>query len=151
MRECETVIFSNMCMVYDDKGKILVLNRKDKKWCGIAFPGGHVEKNESFSDAVIREVFEETGLVIKFPQLCGIKQWYESNGTRYVVFCYKTNHFSGNIVSSDEGDLSWVNLDEINKMKLASGMEYMIQLFLNDDISEYCFRKENEQWIDILK
>lgn len=31
MRECETVIFSNMCMVYDDKGKILVLNRKDKK------------------------------------------------------------------------------------------------------------------------
>lgn len=89
--------------------------------------------------------------MIKFPQLCGIKQWYESNGTRYVVFCYKTNHFSGNIVSSDEGDLSWVNLDEINKMKLASGMEYMIQLFLNDDISEYCFRKENEQWIDILK
>jgi 8-oxo-dGTP diphosphatase len=41
-------------------------------WPGVAFPGGHVEKGESFTDTVIREVQEETGLTISSPRLCGI-------------------------------------------------------------------------------
>lgn len=41
--------------------------------CLLHFLGGHVEKGESFTDAVIREVFEETGLNISCPVLCGIK------------------------------------------------------------------------------
>ncbi|MFC3389660.1 NUDIX domain-containing protein [Salinicoccus sesuvii] len=32
-----------------------------QNWPGVTFPGGHIEKNESFHDAVVREVFEETG------------------------------------------------------------------------------------------
>ncbi len=151
MRKRETAIFTNMCMVYDNKGNVLVQNRKDKKWSGITFPGGHVELTESFSDSVIREVLEETGLIIESPQLCGVKQWQENDGVRYVVLCYKTNHFSGNLLSSDEGEVSWVHLSEIHKMKLASGMEYMLQLFINDDISEHCFLNENGKWINVLK
>jgi 8-oxo-dGTP diphosphatase len=79
----ENVNFTNMCMVYDDD-KVLVIDRKKKDWPGITFPGGHVELGESFTDAVIREIKEETGLAIYAPQLCGIKDWCE-NGKRYVV------------------------------------------------------------------
>lgn len=68
----ETVTLTNMCMICDGD-KILVQDKIGDVWGGVTFPGGHVEKGESFTDAVIREVFEETGLTIRSPQLCGIK------------------------------------------------------------------------------
>lgn len=74
MDRSEKAVLTNMCMVRDDKGNVLVLDKTDPAYHGITFPGGHVEKEESFTDAVIREIFEETGLTVRRPQLCGIKQ-----------------------------------------------------------------------------
>lgn len=51
-----------MCMVCDNAGNVLVQDRVDPNWSGIAFPGGHVEKGESFTDAVIREFLRKQGL-----------------------------------------------------------------------------------------
>lgn len=42
-----------MCMIYDDNGKILIQDRM-KSWCGLAFPGGHLELKESIVESVIR-------------------------------------------------------------------------------------------------
>ena len=39
----ETVELTNMCMVEDGKGNVLVQNRLDPNWSGIVYPGGHVE------------------------------------------------------------------------------------------------------------
>ena len=75
MSRSEQAIFTNLCMVYDDAGNILVQNRQDPDWPGICFPGGHVEPGESFAESVIREVWEETGLTIGHPILCGTKQF----------------------------------------------------------------------------
>lgn len=44
----ETVTLTNMCMVYDDAGNVLVQDKVDKKWSGLTFPGGHIENGESF-------------------------------------------------------------------------------------------------------
>ena len=57
-------VYTNMCMVYSGD-KILVLNRVKKDWPGLTFPGGHVEDGELFSESVIREMKEETGLTIR--------------------------------------------------------------------------------------
>ena len=65
MSRAEKVILTNMCMVYDNKGNILVQERVNKDWPGITFPGGHVEPRESFVRSVIREVREETGLTVE--------------------------------------------------------------------------------------
>ena len=80
MSRAEQVILTNLCMVYDGAGNILVQDRKDPSWPGICFPGGHVEPGESFVESVIREVWEETGLTVENPRLCGTKQFQTSHG-----------------------------------------------------------------------
>ncbi len=79
MSRSEQAILTNMCMVHDDAGNILVQDRKNPDWPGLTFPGGHVEPGESFVESVIQEVWEETGLTIENPILCGIKQFHTSS------------------------------------------------------------------------
>lgn len=149
MQRTEVVEFTNMCMVYDGD-RVLVQNRV-KKWKGIAFPGGHVENGESFTDAVIREVFEETGLTISNPKPCGIKSWNKDDGTRYVVLFYKTDKFTGTLRSSEEGEMYWVELKDMPKLNLADGMEENLKVFLDEELNELFWYKENDEWKYVLK
>lgn len=150
MKRKELVTITNMCMIYDGD-RVLIQDRNDPEWPGVTFPGGHVEKGESFTDSVIREVFEETGLRIASPRLCGIKDWTNDDDSRYMVLLYKTNQFEGTVSSSDEGDVRWVTIDEMLKLPLADGMEKQLQIFLNEELSEDFYYKENGEWIEILK
>lgn len=146
MAESEKAIFTNMCMIYDDNGSILVQDRLNPDWPGVTFPGGHVEKGESFAGSVIREVKEETGLDIENPVLCGVKQFQTGRDERYIVLFYKTNRFSGEIVSSDEGRVFWVKRNEIDNYTLAHEFKEMLRVFEEDELSEFYYRKEDGRW-----
>ena len=132
MSRTEVVTITNMCMVYDGS-KVLVQDKIDDEYSGLQFPGGHVEKGESF------------------PVLCGIKDWSNDDGSRYMVLFYKTDKFEGELTSSCEGEVHWVELEDMKKRKLAKGMDKMLEVFLNEEISEYFFYKENGEWLDVLK
>ena len=149
MNRIEKVEFTNMCMIYDEN-KIVVIDRKKKGWPGVAFPGGHVELGESFTDSAIREVFEETGLTVSNLQMCGIKDWRE-NETRYVVLFYKTNKFSGNLKSSNEGEVWWESIDNLPNLNLALDMKDMLRVFIEDDLSEFYYYKKDNRWAYNLK
>lgn len=150
MARTEIVTITNMCMVYDGT-RVLVQDRNDPQWPGLTFPGGHVEKGESFTDAVIREVHEETGLIISAPRLCGISDWTNDDGSRYMVLFYKTDKFEGTLASSDEGEVYWLELNEMKQRPLADGMAKMLDVFLDENISEHFFYKENGKWVEELK
>ena len=146
MSRSEQAIFTNLCMVYDHAGNILVEDRKDPDWPGLCFPGGHVEPGESFVDSVIREVWEETGLTIENPRLCGTKQFQTGKGERYVVFFYKTDKFTGSLKSSPEGKVFWIPRDTLPQYKLCDDFLDMVKVFEDDDLSEFYYYTENGDW-----
>ena len=146
MSRKECCILTNMCMVYDGD-KILVQNRNDPDWGGITFPGGHVEPGESFVESVIREIKEETGLDISNVTLCGVKQWADrEKNYRYIVLFFKTNTFSGELKSSSEGDVFWINKNELNNYKLADGFDGMFEIFDSDNLNENFHWFEENKW-----
>ena len=144
----EVCILTNMCMIYDGN-RILVQDRMNPDWPGITFPGGHVEPKESFVDSVIREVKEETGLDISNVQLCGMKQFTDREEKyRYIVFFYKTNTFSGELKSSEEGQVFWIDKNNLKDYVLAEGFESMFEVFEDDTLSENYWWLENDEWFE---
>ena len=70
---------------------------------------------------------------------------------RYMVLFYKTNKYEGKLSSSNEGEVYWMEIDDMKKANLADGMEKMLEVFLKENLSEYFFYKENNKWVDVLK
>lgn len=127
-----------MCMVIDRaNNKVLVQDRK-KSWKGINFPGGHVEDGEGLVDAAIREVKEETGLDVSNLKSCGIVNFFNNQtGERYFVFNFKTETFSGELITeTEEGKVFWVSIDELPNLKLASGFGERLPMFFEDNYME---------------
>lgn len=125
----EQTILTNMCMVYQRETGRVVIQHRPGHWKGCAYPGGHIEAGEAFVPAVIREVWEETGLIIEKPILCGIKHWYRPGGIRYIVFLYATDRFTGELVDGTrEGRVEWVKLEDVPNMMLADTFLPMAQI-----------------------
>ena len=147
MARRETVVLTNMCMVYDNEGNILVQDRLDPDWPGVTFPGGHVEPGEAFTKAVIREVWEETGLTIEHPRLCGLKQFPEEDGTRYIVMLYKANRFSGELRSSCEGNMFWIKRSELENYPLAETFDQLSRVFEDDSLGEQYVHWDGDKFL----
>ena len=142
----ERAIFTVLVLVTDPEGRILVEDRVDASWPGICLPGGHVEKEESFTEAAIRETLEETGLLIKNPRLCGVKQFQTREDTRYVVFFYKTNQYEGTLTSSEEGEVVWMRREELYSRKTVEDLDKMLEVFDREDLSEFQYIQNGDDW-----
>ena len=144
MSRVEEVELTNMCMICDGKGNVLVQDKKNNPyWSGWNFPGGHVEPGEYITPSVVREMQEETGLLIENPKLCGIKEFHKSkDGKRYIVFLYVANRYSGELKPSNEGDVFWYPLSELRASgKLIDGFEEMLNVFTDENISEVYYQR----------
>ncbi len=107
-------------------GKTLMLHRVKKKndvhegkWNGL---GGKMEPGETPEECVIREVREESGLVLRNPALRGVltfpgfadeEDWY--------VFLFTGTDFEGELIESPEGHLQWVPNEEVPSLPLWEG------------------------------
>ena len=149
MAHTETVELTTLCLVRSGDNYLLQ-NRLKKDWPGFSLPGGHVEKGESIVSSVIREVKEETGLSIFNPKLCGIKQFPIENG-RYLVFLFIADEFEGEVVSSSEGEMHWINKNNLDDYNLVPDFHDLLKVMLNDNMNEFQYIIENNEWKAILK
>lgn len=146
------VTLCNMVMIEDrSTGRVLVQHRLPKStnpWCGLTFPGGHVEAGESVVESAIREIREETGLAISHLRMCGIVEWETigkrvdgspaevADNSKYIVFMFRTSSWQGDLRSSAEGQMEWMTLDEMRAGRMAPHMEEYIRVLLEDDVSQ---------------
>ena len=148
MSRREEVELTNMCMICDGKGNVLVQNKTGHPaWHGWNFPGGHVEEGEYVTPSVVREMKEETGLTVENPRLCGIKEFHTAkDGKRYIVFLYVAHRFSGELKPSAEGEVFWYPLAQLPfSDQLIDGFGDMLSVFTSDEISEVFYRRNGEQ------
>ena len=136
MSRAESVVLTNMCMVTDGQGNVLMQDRADPGWPGLVFPGGHVEPGESFVASVIREVREETGLTIRNPRLCGVKQFQTRAGERYVVLMFRTDEYEGELCSSEEGEALWVPKSDLPNCRCVHKFSHLLRIFEDESASE---------------
>ena len=148
------VELTNMVMVQDKTtGKVLVQERI-KTWKGLSFPGGHVDKGESFVGSAIREIKEETGLDIKNLKSCGVVHWSNKKTfDRYLVFLYKTADFEGELITEmSEGKNYWISINELKAQLTTNGFHNYLPMFFEEGFNEtFGSWNEDEPWEIVLK
>ena len=144
MARTENVELTVLCLI-EDGDRILLQNRVRKDWQGYTLPGGHVEPGESFIDAVIREMKEETGLDITAPRLAGIKQFPIENG-RYVVLLFKADQWSGELRSSGEGRMEWIRRCDLPKVRTVDDFDDLLRVMDTPELTEFQYLVLGDEW-----
>ena len=124
-------------MIYLEKNNqylMLYRNKKKKdinknKYIGV---GGHVEKDETPDEAIVREVKEETGLDLLSFRKRGLV-YFVLNGYEEEMYIYTSLDFKGDLIECDEGDLVWVDKFQVMSLPIWEGDKYFLKHLLEDD------------------
>ena len=122
---------TTICYI-EKEGCYLMLHRVKKehdinrdKWIGV---GGHFEAQESPEDCLLREVREETGLILNAWKLRGVISFiYGGNDGEY-MFVYTADSFTGTLTDCDEGELEWVEKAKVYELPLWEGDRIFLRL-----------------------
>ncbi len=124
------MILSTVCYI-EKEGKYLMLHRTKKendinkeKWLGI---GGKFEDKESPEDCIIREVKEETGLILNSVKLRGMLTFINTICETEYIYIFTSDDFTGNLIECNEGDLQWVEKDKVTSLNLWEGDKIFIE------------------------
>ena len=95
------------------------------KWNGV---WGKFEAGETPEECAIREIEEETGLVARDPILKGILTFPNfAKGEDWYVYVYEVYDFSGELIDSDEGNLEWIDADQVLSLNRWDGDKHFMQ------------------------
>ena len=115
------------------------------KWNGL---GGKFEQGETPEECVIREVKEESGLLLVNPKLHGFitfpmfdckKDWY--------VFMFTSDKFSGELIDSKEGKLEWIPDEKLLDLNLWDGDRIFLPWLEDDKFFSAKFDYENGKFV----
>lgn len=122
---------TTLCYIEHD-ARYLMLHRIKKendvnkdKWVGI---GGHFEENESPEECLLREVKEETGLILTSYKLRGVITFISDKWQTEYMFLYTADGYRGKLQECDEGELEWVEKPKVNDLPIWEGDKLFFRL-----------------------
>lgn len=114
----------------ENNNKVLITRRTDNgRWC---LPGGGMDPGETAAEACAREVFEETGLIVRVGKLVGIYTnpnmvivYADGNRIQPVAFSFEAQVEGGELgLSNETTEYGYYSLDEMKQMDM---MEHHIE------------------------
>lgn len=86
-------------------------------------PGGHVERNETMSGAVLRELREETGLEAMCGPLVGWVERFDGED-HFVIFDFEVVLLDDTepVAGSDATEVAWVHVNDVAEQRLVDGL-----------------------------
>lgn len=122
---------STLCYIEQD-GKYLMLHRTVKKndvnkdkWIGV---GGHFEADESPEECLLREVREETGYTLTSYRYRAIVTFVSGVGVTEYMSLFTADGFTGEPTACDEGELEWVDKEQVLKLNIWEGDKIFFRL-----------------------
>jgi ADP-ribose pyrophosphatase YjhB (NUDIX family) len=128
-----SIVPSVTAVVVDNDGALLLVHKTDNDlW---ALPGGGVDVGESVSDAVVREVKEETGLDVEVGDLVGVYtnpghvMAYDDGEVRQQFsLCFRTRLVGGHAATSSEtSEVEFVDAARLDDLKIHPSMRLRIE------------------------
>ena len=104
------------------KDKFLLIKRVKWPYKNLwSLPGGKVEPGEHPDETIIREIYEETSLMVKFIKMRGVVSEFLKNKNRleghFVIWVCETKLKSGLAAHQNEGEVKWLTKEEIIRTK----------------------------------
>lgn len=123
------MINTTLCYI-EKENKYLMLhctkeNHNNDKWLGV---GGKFENNESPEDCVLRETFEETGLILKNYDYRGIITFISNKCETEYMHLFTADKWEGDIKECDEGELVWVDKKDVYNLPIWQGDKIFFEL-----------------------
>ena len=111
-------------IITDAAGRLLLIKRGHEPGKGLwSIPGGRVEPGETDDQAVIREVREETGLVVRPGRLIGAVRRVAPGGAVLDIRDYAATVTGGTLAAGDDADAArWAGRAELAGLPLTDGL-----------------------------
>ena len=84
------------------------------------------------------------------PQLVGVKQFPIKEG-RYVVLLFKATEYSGTIVSSDEGQMEWVESNRLSEINTVDDFDDLMRIINDPTLTEFQYLVYGDTWTVSIK
>ncbi|MET7993143.1 NUDIX domain-containing protein [Amycolatopsis sp. NPDC005232] len=116
-------------IVFDDQGRLLLIQRGHDPGKGLwSLPGGRVEQGETDTEAVVRELREETGLDVTPHTFVGMV----ARGP-YDIRDYECTVAAGTLTAGDDADdARWVDSAELVELDASGLLVHLLFITLRD-------------------
>lgn len=117
----------------NDRGELLMIRRTDNNL--YALPGGNLELGETLSEALIREVWEETGIDVEVTELIGaysnprhVIAYDDGEVRQEFSICFRAKPTGGDLRTSTESkEVQWVPRESIAGLDIHPSIRLRIQ------------------------
>ena len=108
----------------DEHGRLLMIKRGHEPGAGLwSIPGGRIEPGETDTEALVREMLEETGLTVEVGRLLGRVRRPFLDGAVIDIGDYAVTVTGGTLRPGDDAaDARWVTATELNSLEITEGL-----------------------------